>query len=131
MKENNAKDLIALSCIAYQQQDFKNASYLFALAMSNADSEDFIDSLLEDNYTGKVLAQSLAYSTPEGDLNSISSTMAEIMEENHKVLRRGALRSDDEDAIDFSSQLFDDGDIETVSNSAPKAIKSPLSLKLK
>mgnify|MGYP000356730910 FL=1 len=60
MKDNSAKDLVALSCIAFNQKDFSNFAKLFTLAMASSDSNAFIDSLVEGSYTGPVLAESLA-----------------------------------------------------------------------
>lgn len=76
---NNAKDLMALACVAFQSKDFEGAGSLFAQAMSLHDSENFIDTLLVDNFSCAALAFTVddAVNTDdEDDLSSIASTLS-------------------------------------------------------
>lgn len=129
MKDNTAKDLIALSCIAFQRNDLDNAAKLFTLAMNCPDSGEFVSSLYEDNVTGLVLAESLSNCVPDQDLGSIASSMHEVMKGIETQRKRQALRSDAEDFDDLGSQSMeeDDEEISLSSNS----VRSPLSIKLK
>lgn len=129
MKDNTAKDLIALSCIAFQRNDLDNAAKLFTLAMNCPDSGEFVSSLYEDNVTGLVLAESLSNCVPDQDLGSIATSMHEVMKGIETQRKRQALRSDAEDFDDLGSQSMeeDDEEISLSSNS----VRSPLSIKLK
>lgn len=134
MKDNTAKDLLALSCIAFQQNDLESSASLFSCAMSLNDSRELIDSLLEDNYTGFVLAESLANSDPDVDIASMSSKMSDVLNAVRVKRKRQELRSDQEDLIDLGSQSVDsveEDELETVSKSKTqvKTSKSPLSIK--
>lgn len=132
MKDNTSRDLMALSCTAYQRKDFDNAAKLFALAMSNPDAGEFIGHLFDGNYTGQVLAESLANSKPDSDLDSISSSMRKVMEGMETSRKRQALRSDAEDFDYLNSQSMDSDDEEDLEadSSTVQTVKSPLSIKL-
>lgn len=130
MKETMTRDLVALSAIAFNQGDYETAATLFTQAMNCEDSGSFLNDLLEDNVTCHVLAESLVMSTEEGELNSISSTIAKTIRRDvgseSSTDRKQSLRDDDDDgqgiAHDLSMQTFE---------SKATNVKSPLSIKLK
>ena len=106
MKDNSAKDLVALSCIAFNQKDFSNFAKLFTLAMASSDSNAFIDSLVEGSYTGPVLAESLA--NTDTTLDSISNSIEEALSSMNVANRRKSMRDDVESFDDYRSQSFDE-----------------------
>tara|TARA_B100000214_G_C23974348_1_gene631952 strand:- start:16798 stop:17190 length:393 start_codon:yes stop_codon:yes gene_type:complete len=127
MKDNSAKDLVALSCIAFNQKDFSNFAKLFTLAMASSDSNAFIDSLVEGSYTGPVLAESLA--NTDTTLDSISNSIEEALSSMNVANRRKSMRDDVESFDDYRSQSFDED--EEIEVTASSAIKSPLRVSFK
>lgn len=127
MKDNSAKDLVALSCIAFNQKDFSNFAKLFTLEMASSDSNAFIDSLVEGSYTGPVLAESLA--NTDTTLDSISNSIEEALSSMHVANRRKSMRDDVESFDDYRSQSFDED--EEIEVTASSAIKSPLRVSFK
>lgn len=127
MKDNSAKDLVALSCIAFNQKDFSNFAKLFTLAMASSDTNAFIDSLVEGSYTGPVLAESLA--NTDTTLDSISNSIEEALSSMNVANRRKSMRDDVESFDDYRSQSFDED--EEIEVTASSAIKSPLRVSFK
>ena len=154
---NNAKDLVALACVAFQSKDFAGAGSLFAQAMSLHDSDSFVDSLLVGNFTCAALASSIddAENTddPEG-LASIASTLsfnmstsfredlkASLLEDTEfddlsvsDCSKQHSLSDDSDDDADLDDEFEDDDlsdaddDLESESAVLFKPVTSPLSL---
>lgn len=146
---NNAKDLLALSCVAFRNNDIESAGSLFAQAMTLHDSEEFIDSLLEGNFTCAALAATLDDASNSEDpdqLASIASTLSFSMSNSFRQGLKDSLMEDedfeelsesgcnkhtshadaddlDEDEYDededFDSDLSDEDELESESNSQP------------
>jgi len=76
--QNNAKDLIALASLAFHRKDFETAGTLFASAMQTADAQEYIESLMADNYSLEVLASSLQNISDESPLDSLASAAATL-----------------------------------------------------
>jgi hypothetical protein len=133
MKENVSKDFIALACLAYRRSDYNTAGKFFALAMDNADSGEFVESLMVDNITIGPLAESLASHSGADDLSSVASSIEDAMKGKAVERRRASLRSDDEDFNDLQLQSaeLDDEEDEDVESQSTSVIKSPLSIRIK
>lgn len=128
MKETMTRDLVALSAIAFNQGDYETAATLYTQAMNCEDSGSFLNDLLKDNVTCQVLAESLVSSTEEGELGSISSTVAKTIRREvgseSSTDRKQSLRDSDDDGV------FHDLQMQTFESKATN-VKSPLSIRFK
>lgn len=126
MRDTTARDLVALSAIAFNQGDYETAGKLYTQAMSCPDSGDFLNDLLQDNVTCSVLAESLISDTETAGIDSISSSISDAIKNDVEATsntdRKQSLRDDEEDFHDIAMQTFE-------SNAAN--VKSPLSIKFK
>jgi hypothetical protein len=75
---NNSKDLMALACLAFKQNDFGVASTLFASSMDSGDSPEFVQSLTEGNYTLASLSSVLGGVSTESGRDELSAAAATI-----------------------------------------------------
>lgn len=93
---------MALACVAFKNEDFQGAGSLFAQAMSLHDSEKFVDSLLEGNFTLAALASTIEDATDTDDPDQLASVASTLSFNMSVSFREGLKESLQEDRYDIS-----------------------------
>ena len=99
---NNAKDLMALACVAFKNEDFQGAGSLFTQAMSLHDSEKFVDSLLTDNFTLAALSSTIIEATDTDDPDQLASVASTLSFSMSAKFKKDLKESLDEERYDIS-----------------------------
>lgn len=93
---------MALACVAFKNEDFQGAGSLFAQAMSLHDSENFVDSLLTDNFTLAALSSTIIEATDTDDPDQLASVASTLSFSMSAEFKKGLKESLDEERYDIS-----------------------------